>query len=63
MSATAISMTTALLDAYFKAIKIETPLLLNEKLSEIFSSKDNFIKKIKALDTATGEFKLPDDIG
>lgn len=63
MSATAISMTTALLDAYFKAIKIETPLLLNEKLSEIFNSKDNFIKKIKALDSIIGEFKLPDDIG
>ena len=63
MSATPISMTTALLDAYFKANKTETPLLLNEKLSEIFSSKDNFIKKIKSLDSTSSEFKLPNDIG
>ncbi|MFM9944613.1 MAG: hypothetical protein ACKVQB_05210 [Bacteroidia bacterium] len=63
MSTPAISMTTALLNAFYITKKEETPNLLIEKLSENFSSKDNFIKKIKALDSAIGEFKIPDDIG
>ena len=63
MEMPAQSMTRALLDAYYKTKKEETPSQLNEKLGEIFTSKDNFIKKIKALDSNTGEFKIPDDIG
>lgn len=63
MTTPAISMTEALLNAYYKIKKEETPKLLIEKLGEVFSSKDNFIKKIKALDSTISEFKIPDDIG
>lgn len=63
MTTPAISMTEALLNAYYKIKKEETPKLLIEKLGEVFSSKENFIKKIKALDSNIGEFKIPDDIG
>lgn len=63
MTTPAISMTEALLNAFYQTKKEETPKLLVEKLGEVFSSKDNFIKKIKALDSTIGEFKIPDDIG
>ncbi len=59
----AISMTTALLNAFYKTKKEETPQLLIEKLSNIFPSKDSFIKKIKALDSAIDESKIPDEVG
>lgn len=63
MTTPAIAMTEALLNAFYKTKKEDTPKLLIEKLGEVFSSKENFIKKIKALDSTIGEFKIPDDIG
>lgn len=63
MSTPSGSMSTALLNAFYTTKKEETPSSLIDRLNEVFTSKDTFIKKIKTLDTISGDFKLPDDIG
>ena len=63
MSTPSGSMSAALLNAFYATKKEETPSSLIDRLNEVFTSRDTFIKKIKTLDTLSGDFKLPDDIG
>jgi len=63
MNLPAITMSSALLEAYYKTTKEDLPAGLNNSLSEILNSKDPFIKKIKALDSFISNSKIPEDIG
>ena len=63
MKLPAIEMTEALLTAYFKTNKTETPPAIFDQIGEIFTSKDPFIKKIKALDFLIDENKISTDTG
>ena len=53
----------ALLDAYFKSKKEQTPPDLLKQLNTLFLQDDNFISKIKSLETIIKDFKIADDVG